>query len=271
MYKECGKDGVIQNKIGKKGVLLARRDNSVFVRNLYENVIKKIFDKEDRDDILYFVLQELNKLFSNSLPYKSFTITKSVGDTGGFFNKKEKDFLSNNFPLREQNDKGKIVGKIGNYTVPLLPEGEEERSEQIKKKDALTVKEYYEKCLPAQVQLAEKMKRRGSRVEAGSRIEYLIAEFEGGHKGKQYEKIEDLEYFMNHSNVLKIDFFYYLEVLINPLDEVLNVLYNKDDSNYKYRFIKDFTQEQYNFRYKIREKMLNELRDLFRPKLVFLN
>jgi DNA polymerase elongation subunit (family B) len=115
------------------------------------------------------------------------------------------------------------------------------------------------------------MKRRGNRVEAGSRVEYLIVEFEGGHKGKQYEKIEDLDYFMNHSDVIKVDFFYYLEVLINPLDEVLNVLYNKDDPDQVYKFKKDFTQEQYNFRYKIREKMMDELRDLFRPKLVFLN
>ena len=45
MYKECGKDGVVHNKIGRKGVLLARRDNSVFVRNIYEKVIGKIFDK----------------------------------------------------------------------------------------------------------------------------------------------------------------------------------------------------------------------------------
>lgn len=270
MYKECGKDGVIQSKIGKKGVLLARRDNSVFVRNLYEKVITKIFDEENRDDILYFVIQELDKLFSNSLPYKSFTITKSVGDTGGLFEKKEKDF-GYNFPPREKNDKGKIVGKVGNYTVPLLSDDEQKRSDQLRKKDAITVKEYYEKCLPAQAQLAEKMKRRGNRVEAGSRVEYLITEFEGGHKGKQYDKIEDLNYFMNHSDVLKIDFFYYLEVLINPLDEVLNVLYNKDDPDQKYKFKKDFTQEQYNFRYKIREKMMNELRDLFRPKIIFLN
>ena len=66
MYKSCGRDGVVDNKIGKKGVLLARRDNSVFIRNLYEKIIIKIFDNEDRDDILYFILQEFNKLCSNS-------------------------------------------------------------------------------------------------------------------------------------------------------------------------------------------------------------
>ena len=242
------------------------------MRNLYEKVIGKIFDKIDRDELLYFVIQELNKLFSRSFAYKNFTITKSVGDTGNFTDKREKDFLKtgrDQYPPRETNEKGKIVGKIGSYTVPLLPEDEDDKAAQLKKKDALSIKEYYEKCLPAQVQLAEKMRRRGARVEAGSRLEYLIIEHDGGHKGKQYEKIESLEYFMNHSDILKIDFFYYLEVLINPLDEVLNVLYNKEDAAYKYKFIKDFTNEQYNFRYKVREKMMNELRTLFSPKLVF--
>ena len=32
MYRKCLRDGVIDQKIGKKGVLLARRDNSKFVR-----------------------------------------------------------------------------------------------------------------------------------------------------------------------------------------------------------------------------------------------
>jgi len=267
LYRECGRDGIVSNKIGKKGVLLARRDGSVFVRNIYEQVIGKIFDKVDREDILYFVLQELNKLFSKALQYKSFTITKAVGNTAGFTEKKKES----QYVIPFTDEKGRVKGKIGDYTVPLLPEDEEERADQLRKKEALTTKEYYEKCLPAQVQLAEKMRRRGARVETGSRLEYLIIQYEGGHKGKQYQKIESLDYYINHSDILKIDFFYYLEVLINPLDEVLNVLYDKPDEKYKYKFKKDFTNEQYNFRYKVREKMMNELRDLFRPRLVFKN
>ena len=267
LYKECGRDGIISNKIGRKGVLLARRDNSIFIRNLYEKIIGKIFDRVNRDDILYFIIQEINNLFSNSLPSKSFTITKSVGDIGCFTEtKKESQYV-----IQFKDEKGRVKGKIGSYTVPLLSEDEKERDDQLKKKEALSTKEFYEKCLPAQVQLAEKMRRRGARVEAGSRLEYLIIEHNGGHKGKQYEKIESLDYFMNHKDVLKVDFFYYLENMINPVDEVLNVLYNKDDPTYTYKFKKDFIQEQYNFRYKVREKMMNELRDLFMPKLWFTN
>jgi DNA polymerase elongation subunit (family B) len=266
MYKACGKDGVVEKKIGKKGVLLARRDNSVFVRKLYEEVINRVFDKVNRDDLLYFILQELNKLFSNSLDYKNFVVTKAVGDTAGFSEKtKESQYV---IPFKDE--KGKIKGKIGTYTVPLLSEDPKERENQLKKKNALTAKEFYEKCLPAQVVLSQKIKRRGGRVENGARLEYLIVESSEGHKGKQYEKIEDFDYFKIHSNIIKVDYFYYLEVLINPLDEVLNVVFGKHDKSYQYQFVKDFTQQQFDFRYKIRNKMMLELKSLFKPKLLFV-
>ena len=42
MYRKCLRDGVTDNKIGKKGVLLARRDNSKFVRDVYEAVVSQI-------------------------------------------------------------------------------------------------------------------------------------------------------------------------------------------------------------------------------------
>ena len=266
MYRACDENGVVDKKVGKKGVLLARRDGSVFIRELYEKIVGMIFDYKDRDDILYFILQEINKMFSNALDYKNFVITKAVGDTDGFSEKtKESQYV---VPFKDE--KGRIKGKIGTYTVPLLSNDPKEREEQLKKKKALTAKEFYEKCLPAQVVLAEKIKRRGGRVENGARLEYLIVENDGGHKGKQYEKIEDFDYFKQYSKVLKVDFFYYLNVLINPLDEILNVVYGKEDSKYKYKFQKDFTQKQFDFRYKVRNKVLNELKELFKPKLIFI-
>ena len=57
---------VYSDNIGKKGVLLARRDNSKFVRDVYEGVINRIADDVARDDILYWVLQQINKMFSYS-------------------------------------------------------------------------------------------------------------------------------------------------------------------------------------------------------------
>ena len=267
MYTSCGKDGIVDKKIGKRGVILARRDNSLFIRTIYEQIVKKVFDKVDRDDVLYFILEEINKLCSSSLSIKNFVITKSVGDTAGFNEKtKESSFVE---PFTDE--KGRVKGKLGNYTVPLLSEDPKEREEQLKKKEALTAKEFYEKCLPAQVQLAEKMRRRGGRVENGSRIEYVIVAHNNGTKAKQYEKIESLEYFQNHANILKIDFMYYLEALINPVDQILDVVYGNEDNRYRYKFKLGFIDEQFNFRCKVRAKVIEEIKSLNKPRLVFID
>ena len=261
MYKSCGEDGVVDKKIGKKGVLLARRDTSVFVRNLYEQIIMKIFNIEDRDDILYYILEQINKLFSNSFPYKDFVVTKSVGST------------HNMECVPHTDESGKTIPnkmKIGDYIVPKLPTDKKEREEQFKKKGVETESEYYEKCLPAQVQLAEKMRSRGQPVQVGSRLEFLVSDIVN-HQSKQYDKLESIDYFVAHSDVLTVDFFYYLKVAINSIDEILNIAFDRDDKRYKHRFKKDFIQEQYNFRYKIRRKMIDELKDLYKFKLVFKN
>lgn len=263
MYKACGEDGLVDNKIGKKGVLLARRDNSVFVRKIYEEIIKKIFDKETKENIYYYIIQQINILCSNSTSFKDFVITKSVGST---------DNMIINQTLDE---KGKPVFNIGDYKVKPLPFGivhdaqykkltdtdKVKINEALKKKNVNTVKEYYSKCLPAQVQLAEKMKRRGQRVDAGSRLEYVIA-LNNGHLDKQYDKVESYDYFNTHSDVLKIDFMYYLKQLYKPLDEILYIAFKHE---------KDFIKKQYDFRFKVREKLLDELKNLFKTKLKFNN
>ena len=254
MYKACGRDGDVESKIGKKGVLLARRDSSVFVRELYEQIIMKIFDKEDRYAILNYLLDEFNKLCSNSIDYKKFVITKSVGNTNN---------MEANLML---DDSGKKHMMLGDYKVPELPTDDKERMEQLKKKEANSDAEYYRKCLPAQVQLAEKMKQRGQLVQSGSRLEYIITDI-NNHLGKQYDKIEDIDYFKNHREVLTIDFFYYLKVSINSLDEVLNIAFKSCGG--KYPFKNDFVLEQYNFRYKVRRKVIEELKSIFTPQLVF--
>jgi len=247
MYKSCLRDGVVGEKIGKKGVLLARRDTSVFVRNLYEDIIKMIFNRVTKDEILYFILQELNKMCSNTLDYKKFVITKSVGST------------DNLLPTLVKNEKGVEAMMMGDYKVPKLPVDERERAEQLEKKEATSEQDYYEKCLPAQVQLALKMRSRGYPVQSGTRLEYLITDIEN-HNDKQYAKIEDFDYFKKFSHVLTVDFFYYLKIAINSVDEILNIAFGTE---------LNFVKEQYNFRYKVRRKVLNDIKALNAPKLMF--
>lgn len=250
MYKSCLRDGVVGEDIGKKGVLLARRDNSMFIRKIYEKIIMKIFNREDMEDMLYFIVEELNKLCSNSFDCKDFIVTKSVGSTN--------DMIVEPF----ENEKGEKKARIGDYTVPILSDEPEKREKQFSLKNASDAMEYYTKCLPAQVHLAEKMKRRGQRVDTGTRLEYVITE-NGGHTAKQYDKVESSDYFSLHKDVLRLDFMYYLKLLTNPVDQVLFPAY-KDVPG----FPKDFVQSQYKFRL-LRTKMLNELKCIFTPKLFF--
>jgi DNA polymerase elongation subunit (family B) len=268
MYRGESRDGVVDKKIGKKGVLLSRRDSSIFVRNLYEAVVTKIIDKENRDEILYHIIQEFNRLCSNSVPYKDFVVTKSVGNTGALSECDDRCRINGELILETYFDeKGKEKVKIGDYKVPKLPKDPKEIEKQMKLKDARTLKEYYERCLPAQVQLAEKMKRRGQLVQSGTRLEFLVTDIEN-HTAKQYEKLESMEYFLNHSSVLTIDFFYYIKIAINSIDEILNIAFGKPNPNEKYPFKKDFILSQYNFRYKHRRKVLEQLKEKFRPRIV---
>ena len=247
MYRQCLRDGIVDDKIGKRGVLLSRRDSSQFVRDIYESIIGKIADNISHDDICYWLLTEINLMFSGCKTYKDFVVTKAVGNSNGLH---AEAFV---------NEKGVKKAKVGDYTVPFLSKDKEEREEQLKKKGADNEGEYYLLCLPAQVQLAERMRSRGQRVDAGSRLEYVVTNPEL-HLAKQYEKVESYEYFQKHSDVIKIDHFYYLKALTNPLDQMLDVAFP---------LYKDFVLNQYNFRWKIRHKLLTELKDLFKPKLVF--
>jgi DNA polymerase elongation subunit (family B) len=250
MYRKVVKKGnelIYSNEIGKKGVLLARRDNSKFIRDIYEGVINKIADDLSKDEILYWVLQEINGMFAGTKEPSDFVITKSVGDVG------------NLNPEEFTNEKRVVKVKVGVYTVPILSSDESTRAEQLKKKKADNEQDYYLLCLPAQVQLAERMRKRGLRVDAGTRLEYIVTDPDR-HTAKQYEKIESFDYYLRYKNVIKIDYFYYLKSLVNPLDDVLNVAFTE---------IKDFVLYQKDYRYKIRNKNMEQLKDLFRPKLKF--
>ena len=247
MYRKCLRDGVVDDKIGKKGVLLARRDNSKVVRDIYEGVISRIADDESKHQVLGYVIEQLNEMCSSSKPITDFVVTKAVGDNGGCV------------PEEFVDETGKRKAKLGDYTVPILSRDKDVRLEELKKKNVTTAEEYYLSQLPAQVQLAERMRRRGQRVDNGTRLEYVVADPEH-HTYKQYQKVESLDYMSRHSDVLKIDHNYYVKALANPLDQALSVAF-KD--------IKDFVLDQYNFRYKIRGAVLESIRSLNTPKLVF--
>lgn len=223
MYQQIDRNGVLSKKVGKKGVILARRDNSGFLRKVYEKLATMIFEQETSRDVELFVIEYISDLFRNIPPCEDYVITKSIGDTDG--------------ELNEQN-------RIGDYKVKALPEDDDERRQALQGK---TEKDYYIAQCPAQVQLAERMRKRGIPVDAGSRIEFLTIKKEGATS--LGERIEDFDYFKKRSDILRIDPEYYLHSLINPLDQMLAVGIKHD------HFVKD----QYTIRMQY-VKVVNEIK-----------
>jgi DNA polymerase elongation subunit (family B) len=199
MYQEIDRDGNLNKKVGKKGVILARRDNSHVVRSVYEQVTSMIFDKKTKDDLYNYVDNYVKDIYDNKIDYKEYVITKSVGDSDGSIDNE--------------------TGRMGDYKVRELPTNSEERKKVLNGRDE---KEYYISCCPAQVQLANRMKKRGVPVDAGSRIEYVVTKKPNINTLGQ--KIEDYDYFKRHTNVLEIDPKYYVEAMINPLDQIFKTM-----------------------------------------------
>jgi len=198
MFQEIDKNGLLNKKIGKKGVILARRDNSQIVRNVYEHVTSMVFDKKSKDSIYEYVNNEVSRIYDNKVDYKDYVITKSVGDSEGDVDE---------------------TGRMGDYKIRELPSNPEEREKILNGRDE---KEFYISCCPAQIQLAERMRKRGVPVDIGSRIEYVVTKkIRATTLGK---KIEDYEYFKRHSDLLKIDPKYYVEAMINPLDQIFKTI-----------------------------------------------
>jgi DNA polymerase elongation subunit (family B) len=251
MYRKCLRDGVVDKKIGKKGVLLARRDNSKFVRDIYEKVVSMLADQDSMDNIQYYVIQKLNEVCSGLNHIDDFVITKAVGDINGFQIQ------------RFTNEKGVEKAMIGNYTVPILSKDPVTRQDQLDRKDATNEKEYYLYCLPAQVQLAERMRERGSRVDTGTRLEYVITN-PNKPNGKQYEKIESIDYVKKHGEYVKIDFLYYIKALMNPLDQVLDIAFQSEK-----KFGKGLIEQQYKLRNKTFRLVIDDIKKIRKPNFIF--
>lgn len=211
---KADRHGTISDKLMIRGVLLTRRDNAPMIRDIYKQTIMSIFYKEDKDKIINNILEHIQKMFTRQHDLSVYIITKSIGE-------------------------------VEDYKIKPLAEDEKKREKRLKDLKC-TEDEYVNKALPANIQLAEKMRRRGKFVSASQRIEYVITNPQN-HLGKQFDKIEDYEYAREHSDVIHVDQLYYLKLMSKSLDEVLYVglkLNNLVTKQYKYRLNKQKVIEQ---------------------------
>lgn len=193
----CKRDGIVNPELMTKGILLSRRDNSAFTRVTYRNAIDQVMKKESEDNVDYNIVQMVNDLFTRkNSDLKHYTITKKVGP-------------------------------LDSYKVKVLPQNDEkERKRLFKLKKCSDEKTYHIRCLPAQVQLACEMRNRGMRVDAGTRLEYVVSTRQGV-KGKQWEKIEEPTYFNKYNDIFRISPLYYLHSLVVPMDQLIETRFGK--------------------------------------------
>jgi DNA polymerase elongation subunit (family B) len=218
---KADKDGHISDKLTIRGVLLTRRDNADIIRQIYKDTVMAILYKNDKNEILENILSRIEDLFIMKNALASYIITKSIGD-------------------------------VGDYKVRPLSDDVQKRTKRLKDLHCNNEEDYKLKSLPANVQLSEKMRRRGKLITAGQRIEYVVTNMDK-HNGKQFEKIEDCDYVIEHGDLINIDSLYYLKLMSTPMDELLYVGLN----------IKDYVSQQYKWRLG-KWKCMNELKFYFK-------
>jgi DNA polymerase elongation subunit (family B) len=176
-------EGVIDSKLLKRGIVLQRRDNCIILRQVYQELVFKVFDNHDTlvslkgmnqkevlsnpvvIDLLNMIIFAIDTLFQWKYGFKDYVITKQ------------------------------ITRDVKEYKNPDR--------------------------LPGHVLLGVKMKKRGVPIGAGSRIEYVIINKKSYRKdAPQKDKIEDVNYFAEFREVFRLCRISYLKQFINPIDEI---------------------------------------------------
>ncbi len=214
-----GRDGIVNPKMFVRGIALTRRDNCKFLRNVYEQSIRYILDNSDNLTLLSKEMEKCDIL--------------------------KVDAVKGILELINDNINSLFQRKYG-YKDFVITQG-------------LTKLDYKTKSPPAHVAVYQKMVNRGIPVQVGTRIEYVCIDLMNGYdkKVKKSEKTEDMAYFAEHKDILRIDYLHYLESqAIVPLDELLKVCCKLEgymDTLFEYRVNHD--------------KMIYSLKKLFKPKI----
>jgi DNA polymerase elongation subunit (family B) len=213
------REGIISDKMFVRGIALTRRDNCKFLRNVYESSIRYILDNSAQ-------LTSLNEEMTRTEILKNEAVN-------GLLN-----LINDNINSLFQRTYG--------YKDFVITQG-------------LTKLEYKNKSPPAHFAVAQKMMNRGIAVPVGIRIEYVVTDLMNGYNKnvKKFEKTEDMSYFNEHKEVLRIDYLHYLESQgVVPLDELIRVcckLEGEMDRIFSYRLNHN--------------KMVYSLKKLFSPKI----
>lgn len=259
--------GKIDKDLYKRGVILARRDNSSWTRTLYEKIVRAIMSNVPFSDIMNMINDDILSLMrwgeydkkGNKIQegIDHFVITKLVNESYKIRPlplekpklKKRLLDLDIDCPILDTFHKNVEFFNMSLETNKEITPFSLFRHENHSKMEAKALEkewkklppskqdmwrkqinvmeQYVEKCYPAHIQLCSKLQKRGLPVSKGSRLEYIVIQHENDPDSKLFSKLECPDYFMNFCDVLRIDFLYYLKSIVYHADQLLNIVYVK--------------------------------------------
>ena len=236
IFQHCEKDGKIEKNLGSKGTIVTRRDNSPWIKRVYDRVVRAIFSGATFDETVDDLNSSLDSLYTRQVALEDFVITKSLSKSYGV--NSETGFIEPNIE----------TGHAGGYKLrKCLTEAENLRMTDQQKHD------FYLNQLPLQVKVMDRVIKRGdAMLVEGSRIEYVQTV---GFSGKEHPM--HIEYFKRNSDVFKVDFDYYVRFLVPKVDEIISAVFKRD-------FV---MRDMFNLRCTTRRKLLAQIKVL--PRLSF--
>jgi DNA polymerase elongation subunit (family B) len=232
----------------KKGVVLKRRDNTHYLKQVYGDFIEDIMNRKTESDIFYNLYMNINKLFTRQVDAKDLCISKSIGDVIGYAKKavmpKKEGDKSTSWMNKNKKKEG-ITFFLGHErnTDPNL---KDINGKMLKFKplansfgiptpilDPLDKRLKYDNA--SHLLLALKILSRGDVVPPNTRLQYVFLDT-GVDDELQGNKIEDYTYYKENKRKLNLQldsFYYYEKQLIKPISEVIDALYKKESVKFE--------------------------------------
>lgn len=188
----------------KKGVMVVRRDNCKWARDVYTSVMNSILIDKTKDEIMNIITDSINDLYTMKIKDVDLVIVVGVKDVKEYADKKiQKEPSSDINPFIDIDRKA-----IRGVTDPL---------------DSRLV---YKNKL--QAKLCLKMLRRGDTVPPNTRLEYVLLDI--GHDDKTIttgDRVEDYTYYRENKDETRsiIDRAEYVRKISTPINEILNVAF----------------------------------------------
>jgi hypothetical protein len=158
-----------------------------------------------------FVLEEIKNLMFKHVPIEKLVITKSTKSWGdGIVQFDEKGPKMGNYRLQKKNE------------VPI-PRDREKFLNYIREKGYWDENEFWRSKLPGHIKFAIELNERGIQFFPGDRIPYIIIY---SPHDKTSDKIEDFSYYKVNTDILKINYPYYIDILVNSLSTTFDILFS---------------------------------------------